>query len=67
MSEAHREVTNCFYVRTVHLYCLIFINVPTNAHIYIVQDHITVAPACSGDSAPSSGSLYVLFAEVMKY
>ena len=34
---------------------------------YTVQNYITNAPTCFGASAPSSGSLYTVFAKVIKY
>jgi len=39
--------------------------VPTNAHTYIAQNYITYAPTSFGASAPSSGSLYIVFAKVI--
>jgi hypothetical protein len=58
-----------FYVHTVHFYCLIFF-ICTNkcTYIYIIILHyITNAATCFGASAPFSGSLYIVFAKVIKY
>ena len=44
------------------VYYLLF--VPTNAHVYILN-HITNTATCFGASAPSSGSLYNVFAKVI--
>jgi hypothetical protein len=49
--------------------------VPTNAHthththiyIYIVKNYIKNTPACFGASAPSSGSLYIVFVKMIKH
>jgi len=57
-----------FYVYNVHFYCILFI-ICTNkcTHTYILQYYITNAPTYFGASAPSSGSLDIVFAEVIKY
>jgi len=34
---------------------------------YIVQNYLTNTPTCFGASAPSSGSLYIVFVEVICY
>jgi len=49
----------------IRMHCLLF--VPTNAHIYIVQNYITNTPARFGASAPSSGRFDVAFAEAPKH
>ena len=36
-------------------------------HIYIVQNNNTNDTTCFGASAPSSGSLHIVFAKFMKY
>jgi len=59
-----------FYVHSVHFYLLTFIictNKCTHTYTYIVQNYITNAPTYFGASAPSSGSLYIVFAKVIKY
>jgi len=43
-----------------HIYIYIYIY----TRIYRVQNYITNAPTCFGASAPSSGSLYIVFAKV---
>jgi hypothetical protein len=49
-------------------YCLLFIFLPTNVHIYIeILNYITNAPTCFGASAPSYGSFHIAFAKVIKY
>ena len=36
-------------------------------HMYIIQNYISNAPTCFGASAPSSGSLYIVFTEDINY
>ena len=54
------EYTEQSIHKNMHFYCLIFIIVPTNAHIYIVQNYIANAPTCYSTNASSSGSLYIV-------
>jgi len=51
------------------IYCLF---VCTNKYTYVciyiyILNYITNAPTCFGSSAPSSGSVYIVFAKVKKY
>jgi len=67
-------LTSLFYVHTVHFYCLLLF-VATNAHacthththihthiyIYLLQYYIRNAPTCFGASAPSLGTLDIVY------
>ena len=54
-----------------HIYTYIYIYICV--YIYIerererAQNYFTSAPTCFGTSAPSSGSLYIVFPKVIKY